>query len=450
VDPTEVENPAITEDKLFEDATGGADPLITGLEFAFSDAVNRTAIFTEVVSDNYVNTSTFISTQLDKPRNITPNDQYLGDDREIYFKLQTLHSLAEFGLNTVLPADAEATDFDKAQTLFYKGIAIVILCENFLAFPLESGGQMIRAEDAIKDAIETLNEAYQFHSSGDHAINTKLALARAYRLDKDKLNSVIAANDALALSGDYIFYAQYDPINLLNRMTIFTVLRSQQDLQPLPRLDFLDPKFASYDGSDPIPVLKTEEAYLILAEAALSDGDIQGAKSYLQETIVLAANRLVVPFLDNDSRNGRPNNSALKVKADSEAQEISGLIYERSGSLVDTHPVSAISLNIDDIDALSSSEDLYQALFLIRQEIFFSEGRRMSDLGIRLPVMERQIDTNPNVSNGDYGTVVFVPDYIPPEDELDEFSLDENTGVVTINYDMNKILAENKNQTSPF
>ena len=65
IDPTEVENPAITQEKLFQDATGGAKPLITGLEYAFADAVNRSTYFLEVVSDNYVNVSTYISTQLD-------------------------------------------------------------------------------------------------------------------------------------------------------------------------------------------------------------------------------------------------------------------------------------------------------------------------------------------------------------------------------------------------
>ena len=90
VDPTEVENPAITQEKLFEDATGGAAPLITGLEYAFAEAVLVTTYFTETVSDNYINTNTHLSTVIDEPRMITPNDQYLGDDREIYFRLQVV------------------------------------------------------------------------------------------------------------------------------------------------------------------------------------------------------------------------------------------------------------------------------------------------------------------------------------------------------------------------
>ena len=74
----------------------------------------------------------------------------------------------------------------------------------------------------------------------------------------------------------------------------------------------------------------------------------------------------------------------------------------------------------------------------------------MSDLGIRLPVMNRQIDANPNISSGDYGTSVSVPSFIPESTGLDQFLVDETTMVVTIQYDMNKILSENIDQVSPY
>ena len=178
IDPTKVENPSITQEKLFADATGGAQPLITGLEYAYADAVNRAVYFLEVVSDDYVNTSTYISTQLDNPRLITPNDQYLGDAREIYFKLETLHALANFGLSTVLPKDEQSTDADKSATLFFRAMSVIMLCENFQAFPLEEGGEMIRSEDAIKLAIEDLNTAYSLYSGGEHSIDIKLATGK--------------------------------------------------------------------------------------------------------------------------------------------------------------------------------------------------------------------------------------------------------------------------------
>lgn len=450
IDPTEVENPAITQEKLFQDATGGAKPLLTGLQFAFADAVNRSTYFLEVVSDNYINASTYISTQLDNPRLITPNDQYLGDDREIYFKLQTLHALAEFGLNTVLPKDAQATDEDKAETLFYKGMAIIMLCENFQAFPLEENGQMIRSEIAIKSAIEALNSSFNLNPIGDHALNVKLALARAYRIDGNKAASLQAANDALAMSPDYVFYAVYDAINLQNLTTGFLVIRPQQDMQPLPRLDYLDPKYPTVNGDDPIPVLKMEEAHLIIAEAALSNGSINEAKTAMIDAINLVASRPTGTFLDNDKRRNRPNDDALAVKADASSPAVHGLIFKRSGSTVTTHPISGTSLTTGYINSLNSVDDLFSALYLLRQEIFFTEGRRMSDLGIRLPVMGRQIEANPNINYGDYGTSVFVPNYIPQGNEMDQFTTDETAGVVTITHDMNKILSQHKTDVSPF
>ena len=168
------------------------------------------------------------------------------------------------------------------------------------------------------------------------------------------------------------------------------------------------------------------------------------------DAITLADSRSTVAFVDNDKRRNRPNNSTYKVKADADSPEESGLIFERSGATVTTHPVSGTSLTADFINALSNNDDLFHALYLLRQEIFFTEGRRMSDLGIRLPVMGRQIDANPNVNAGDYGTVVFVPSYIPQSNEMDQFSIDDNSGVVTILHDMNKILTQNKGLVSPF
>lgn len=450
IDPTDVVNPDITQEKLFEDATGGAQPLLTGLEYAFAEAIGKTVYFTEAVSDNYDNTSTYLSTVLDKPRDITPNDQYLGDDREIYFKLQTIRALADFGLSTVLPADDNSTDYDEARTLFFKGMAILMLCENFQAFPLAENGSMVRSETAIQNAISALESAYQLHPAEEHAINCKYALARAYRIAKDKAKAVQSCNEALGLDPAYVLYAEFDPINLFNEMTRFIVTRPQNDLQPLPRLDFLDPKFNDRAGGSPIPVLKAEEAYLILSEASLSNGDLSSAKNYLIEAIQLAGSRETSDFMDNDPRKNRPSNPGYKVKADAAAEEVEGLILERNGNTVTTHPVSFTSLTPDDINMLQSEEGIFRALYLIRQEIFFAEGRRMSDLGIRLPVMQRQFEANPNIHLGDYGTEIFVPNYIPETDEMDAYTVDDANGVVTIMHDMNKILAANRTTVSPF
>jgi len=106
---------------------------------------------------------------------------------------------------------------------------------------------------------------------------------------------------------------------------------------------------------------------------------------------------------------------------------------------------------VEAINALSTLTEHYRLLYLLRQEIFFLEGRRMSDLGIRLPVSNRQIQANPNIAEGDVGTVVIVPAYIPSGGgELDQFAVDAANKLVTITHDMNQLIAENIQQVSPF
>jgi hypothetical protein len=63
VDPTSVRNPQATEESLREGGTGATRPFLNGVVFRFSDAVEDVAYYTDVVSDNYDNISTFISPQ---------------------------------------------------------------------------------------------------------------------------------------------------------------------------------------------------------------------------------------------------------------------------------------------------------------------------------------------------------------------------------------------------
>jgi hypothetical protein len=80
----------------------------------------------------------------------------------------------------------------------------------------------------------------------------------------------------------------------------------------------------------------------------------------------------------------------------------------------------------------------------------------MADLGLRLPMMETEYETNPNISPGDPGTTVVVPDYIPAAKGMDLYTplaLYDDEGVlqtdlVTITFDMNKVLVANR--VSPF
>ena len=94
---------------------------------------------------------------------------------------------------------------------------------------------------------------------------------------------------------DALRFARYDfTNNLENDIQLAMFGRPQNDLQPLPRLDFLDPKFsntaepnANDDQEADIAYVKGEEAFLILAEAQLADGDLAPELSGRDEQDVL-------------------------------------------------------------------------------------------------------------------------------------------------------------------
>jgi hypothetical protein len=448
VDPTEVKNPQITEESLSANPNGGTTPLITGLKFAFADAVRMTVLATEVVSDDYDNTYTYVSPDLDFPQNITPDDQHINSTAFIYFKIQNLRALADFGIETIIPKDIMATNNQKGEVYFYHGTAYLLLAENFWAFPVKENGSAITAANAIKIAIDDFKKALTLTTDNTVITNCTYALARTYRLNGDKTNAEIQAKAALALNPDYLFQAEYDPTSLSNYVDAFVVTRGNNDYQPLPRLDFLDPKYTG-DG-DPIAFLKAEEPNLILAEVAVANGDLTTAKTYMKTAVSVAKARETTTYTDRDTRKNRPNDPSYSVKASASAEAVMGLIQKRSGSTVTIYSVSNTSLTESKIDALTTQNQIVRALYLLRQEIFFLEGRRMSDLGIRLPVMRREMDANKNITAGSPGTTVVVPGFIPAGDGMDKFTIDAATKTVTITYDGNQIIADNYNLIRPF
>lgn len=451
LDPTSVENPQTTDESLKENATGAAAPFLNGLHFRYSDAVEDLIIFTDVVSDNYDNVSTFTSPLIDNPRAIMASDLTLNHETSgLYFEIQELRALADFAINSVIPNDANATDEQRAEALFYRGMANLLSAENFAAVPVEENGAAVPAEALIGLAIDDFKKALTVSGHAGFEPRIHLVLARAYRIAGNKEQALSEADMALSsTSEDFVFSATYDAANNINNAYNFTVGRSNSDdYQPLPRLDFLDPKYLNPDA--PVPFIKMEEAYLIKAEIALSDGDAPGAAQLLAQAIELAESRPTVDFIDPDARRDTEDNALRPdsglVKASPDAEAIDGLILPRSGNMVSVPVVSGTSLDADQITSMSDPEAVLYHLYLARQEIFFYEGRRMSDLGIRLPMMNREIETNANIQTGATGTEVMVPDYIPAGNEMDAY--ESNGDITTILHDMNRVLAENR--VSPF
>jgi tetratricopeptide (TPR) repeat protein len=450
LDPTGVRNPQTTEESLRAGGTGATTPFLNGIVFRYSDATEDIAYFTDVVSDNYDNVATFISPNADFPRAIVPQDLTLNAGDGPYFEVQELRALATFALETVIPNDAQATAQQRAEVLFYRGMANLLSGENYGGVPIQEDGPVISPNELIQMAIADFDAALATSQHADFPTRINIVRARAYRMLGNAAQAAQEANAALAGNPQFTFAARYDASFNVNDGYTFAVSRNLNDIQPLPRLDFLDPKYTLRDS--PINSIKMEEAHLILAEVALSQGSFGQAKTHMINAINLANSRPVVQFRDVDPRpdnqTGTFRPQGGTVQASPTSPPIDGLILPRAGNTVPVPTISATHLTPDDINAIPDSNpvELLRTLYLLRQEIFFFEGRRMSDLGIRLPMMEREIETNPNISAGGPGTVAVVAAYIPQADGLDEFTFDGSNTVIAV--DMNQVIADNR--ISPF
>jgi hypothetical protein len=109
--------------------------------------------------------------------------------------------------------------------------------------------------------------------------------------------------------------------------------------------------------------------------------------------------------------------------------------------------VSGTSVTAARIDAITTADDALYVLYLMRQEIFIAEGRRLADLGIKLPVAQTEVVANKNTKDGEPYTLAQIPSFIPRAFEMDAFTYDAAAKTVVIKHDMNRTLVLNK--TSP-
>lgn len=455
LDPTEVENPRTTDEDLAQ-AEDPVSALLPGLRAQFAQALSSTVVVTEFASDNFsINGTGLGGNDLDFPTSITPNEATANSTGQngSYWNLQELRALADFVLDEIAPNDENATDAQVAEAHYYRGMAYLMQGENFVAVPTEEGGSPVAAQALLERAESELQQA---RSLGNDEVATwaAAALARTYRALGNASDAAAFAQTTLQEGGaDFLQQQLYDQDNLDNDPHDYLVQRSLQEMQPLPRLDFLDPKYLAEDAG--IAVAKAEEMHLILAEVALADNEPATARAHMIDAINVAADRPVVAFQDNDPRldndlNTRPDTSVIEIAFEDGAPFVSGLVLNRPG-LVDVPTVSGTHITADDVTT-ASDDDLTRLLYLLRQEMLLLEGRRLHDLGIRLPMMLREIETNPNVNPGDTGTEVSVPAYIPAGNEMDRYApvvlYDDNGNLietqVTMLHDMNRVLAEQR------
>ncbi len=459
LDPTDVDNPRTTP----EDLAQAAEPtkaLLPGLRAQFARATRTLVVLTEVVSDNYSIHGTGLDKQYDDPRGVSANVANSTSDFSVgvYPTAQELRALADFVVDVIAPEDATATPEQVSEARYYRGMAFLYLGENFTHAPTAKDGVPVPASELLDRALADLGAV-----TGDFRLRALAAQARAYRARGDA-QAEQRATEALAQDASFVFSAGYDSGNLENSPFSYLFLRPLQEMQPLPRLDFLDPKYLARDAD--IAVAKAEEMHLILAEAKLARSDVGGGRAHLVDAIRLARSRGTTNFVDNDPRGNldtsvRPRDAVIQVRADANSPYRAGLVLNRPDASIPIPTVSGTSLDPDSVAALTDLDQVWHAFHLARQEILFLEGRRMSDLGIRLPIMLREIDANPNLNPGDPGTAGLVPTYIPQGEEMDLFDpkspyegtlLDSQQRLVstqvTIRVDMNKVLTTNR--VTPF
>ncbi len=457
LDPTNVENPRTTSEDL-ADAAEPTASLLPGLRAKFAEAIRSLVVTTENVSDNYSIHGTGLPKIYDDPSALAPVN--LDGGGGVYNTAQALRALADFVIDVIVPEDAKSTADQVAEARYYRGMAYLIMGENFTAAPVEADGLPLPASELLTRAITDLAAA----NSGALAVQARAGLARAYRLEGNSSQAESFASSALGADADFVIQQEYDATSITNSPYAFLVSRALQEMQPLPRLDFLDPKYLDREAG--IAYAKAEEMHLILAEIDLAAGGMAAGRAHLIDAINMAISRGTTSFTDNDPRANedlsiRPRDASIVIRADANSPFIAGLVLDRLAGGLPIPTVSATSLDPAVVAGLTTIDDVWHAFHLARQEIFFLEGRRMSDLGIRLPMRLREIEANPNISLGDAGTTVFVPAYIPFADEMDLFTpktlydgglLDDEQILmgteVTMMVDMNRVLTDNR--VTPF
>ena len=444
----DVSNPNIT-DESFVGTTQSASIWVNGMYRQLSLTLNEVVSFTEIVSDNYYNNSSLSNKVFDIPT-ILYSDLDVDNMQRAIGRLQ---QMAEYGLTKIAPADAGATADMKAEMNFLGGYAHLMIGEIYRVLPLTAAGPVLPASESFTKAVSYLNAAIALQPDATKKNYYTLALARAYYGLGDRTNAMVQAEKIRTTAPMLLMEAKYDGINgVSNTMQTYTFSSSTNTYAPLPRLDFLDPKYyhvtTAASEQKSIAVIKSEEAFLILAEGMIGNNQLANARTILKELISTVVNNRPTASVNGSialrrgNRSDYPLLATVQVKFDANSPARSGFILNRQAGNITVKRVSGTSVTPAAIDAATSPDELIYQLCLLRQEIFISEGRRMSDLGIRFPVSQVEMQNNVNVKSEH--TTAFIPSYIPGTLGMDDFIYDRTAGVVTMKFDMNRVLVANK------
>lgn len=449
-------DPNVNEDDFLNSANAMRS-WVAGTELQLAQAVGSYTQLLEILSDNYYNNYSRSSNVFDQPQLLNTDD----DVKELQRWVGTLRESADYAFNTVAQHDGTMTQDQRFRLTCIKAYAFILGGETFTGLPVESGGEVKSWQDNLSEAASLLNDALSIAPADSDRALVQTLLARTYYRLGDRTQAADWATKALGSDGSLVRYVRYDGDNGVSNIAQEAIWSFW--FQPLPRLDFLDPKYFQTNNSNeqrPVCIAKAEENYLILAEVSLAEGNNNRAKEYLKQLLALVATRPVARGV-NDASDNRynggtkryPNSPDYRVRASAADTYRSGLVHDHSSTvanaggeavanyLVDIPYVSGTSIDSAMVDAASSHDALLELVYLMRQEIFFAEGRRVADLGIRLPVSDVEAAHTPSAASY---TEAVVPPFIPLGGEMDAFDMDEQARTVTIHYNMNRVIVENR------
>jgi len=441
-----VDNPNITDD-VYLTTTNVTTTWLTGLRRQMALTINQVIVNTELVSDNYFNNRTLSSKVFDIPQ----IDSYDIDVNSIQSAIQRLRELSEYGLSTVVAADQTTTPVQKAEMYFINAYSHLLSAELFTGLPGAVKGPVLTSAEHYTLAISALDQAISLQTDATEKLAYTLLKARIYYDMGDAAQARTLATAAMA-NPLLLKQQAFDGQNAAaNDFQTYLFSSTTNEFAPLPRLDFLDPKYYNTGtialDQKPVSYIKAEEAYLIVAEVQASQSDLSGAQATLKNLLTdVVAKRPVVSLNDiKETRNGGNRTdyplTAVNVKFDANDAERPGYVLNRKTN-INISTVSGTKVTANDINSATTQDGLLYIIYRMRQEIFIAEGRRMTDLGIKFPVSQTEQLNNPNVKATDL--IAQIPSFIPLNRGMDDFTNNTATGVVTMKYDMNKVLIANK------
>ncbi len=345
--PGDVQNPNVVESD-FAASTDAMAIWVNGTNANFGACVSSFAEITAILSDDVHNNSSHSAKTYDV-LDIAYTD---GEVAKLSTHIGKMIEMADFGLETIAANDPSATDAERFNLLYIKAIAYLMGAENFVALPASADGPMLSSRELADAAMKTLDAA------GALATNPALVdllRARASRLMGLSNAAKTYAQRALDAAPQLLVEAQFDDINGYSNTLQSYVANDLFTI--LPRLAAQRVKCPQAGlHEQPIAVAKAEEAHLILAECAVVGGDLEAARTHLCNLLSLVQLR------------GDPS-------------------------------VTTVSLTAADVALATTREKLYETLYTLRQETFFAEGRRSSDMGIRLPLSEVEFASHGTLAN---------------------------------------------------